>query len=114
MVIFSSGLLHSTLLLLNYGINKASITELFCINKEKPELKCDGKCHLGKQLKESKDTSSEQNSPPEHRNLSEFVVQPETATFFVYSEVSSIKFYSTPSTVIEGFGLIDIPPPRMS
>jgi len=36
---------------INYLLNKAEITELFCINKEKPKLKCNGKCHLTKEIK---------------------------------------------------------------
>ena len=33
-----------------HEINLDYIIENFCINKEKPELKCNGKCHLAKQL----------------------------------------------------------------
>lgn len=33
-----------------YEINVDYITEVFCINKEKVELACNGKCHLAKQL----------------------------------------------------------------
>ena len=46
-----------------YQFNKQYITENYCINKEKPELKCDGKCHMKKMLKKSKE--SEQESFPE-------------------------------------------------
>src|SRR5690606_2508020 len=31
-----------------YVIDSESFIELFCINKEKPELHCDGKCELSK------------------------------------------------------------------
>lgn len=30
--------------------NQASIAQKYCINKDKPQLKCNGKCHLAKQL----------------------------------------------------------------
>jgi len=33
-----------------YELNIDYIIETYCINKEKPELKCNGKCHLAKQL----------------------------------------------------------------
>ena len=39
-------------------MNQAEITELFCINKEKPRLKCNGKCHL----KSTMETSSRSNA----------------------------------------------------
>jgi hypothetical protein len=33
-----------------YTVNKAFITEYFCINKDKPSLQCEGKCFVNKQL----------------------------------------------------------------
>ncbi len=29
-----------------YMLNKDYITEAFCVNKDKPELECNGKCHM--------------------------------------------------------------------
>jgi hypothetical protein len=47
---------------LSYVVNKGYIVEFLCINKEKPELKCNGKCHLknkiAKQSKEEKKSES--------------------------------------------------------
>ena len=42
---------------LEYAINKDFIATVLCINKDKPELKCNGKCHLTKQLKKAADTN---------------------------------------------------------
>jgi len=36
---------------INYAINKDYISEYLCINKDQPELQCDGKCYLSQQLK---------------------------------------------------------------
>nr|WP_321223196.1 hypothetical protein [uncultured Psychroserpens sp.] len=35
---------------LYYQLNLDYIIETYCVNKEKPELQCNGKCHLAKQL----------------------------------------------------------------
>lgn len=35
---------------LEYIINQDYIAEFLCINKDKPELQCNGKCHLVKQI----------------------------------------------------------------
>ena len=40
------------LIQINYVLNKAYIASVLCENKEKPALKCQGKCYLAKQLKE--------------------------------------------------------------
>ena len=39
----------------HFELNKSNIIELFCINKDKPRLKCDGKCHLKTTLQKSVD-----------------------------------------------------------
>ncbi len=48
-------------LTVNYLVNVSEITELFCVNKEKPQLQCNGKCHLASQLIETE--KDENNSP---------------------------------------------------
>lgn len=39
-----------------YELNKEYITEMFCINKSRPELNCDGKCFLMQKLQEKNQT----------------------------------------------------------
>ncbi|MET6998594.1 hypothetical protein [Chitinophaga defluvii] len=36
-----------------YNFNKAYITNTFCVNKDKPQLHCDGQCYLQKQLQKT-------------------------------------------------------------
>ena len=50
-------------LVVHFYINQAEIIELFCINKEKPQLSCDGKCHLAKQLVKVDDEKEPPFSP---------------------------------------------------
>ncbi|MFT5884765.1 MAG: hypothetical protein ACI9IP_001222 [Arcticibacterium sp.] len=38
----------------NYELRKDFIIQNFCVNKDRPELNCDGKCYLAKQLKAAK------------------------------------------------------------
>lgn len=38
--------------LLEYAVDYDYISKVLCINKEKPELQCNGKCHLMTQLAE--------------------------------------------------------------
>ncbi len=44
-----------TIIKFNYEVNKELITELFCINKEKPMTMCYGKCYLKDQLEKTKE-----------------------------------------------------------
>ena len=47
---FLSQMFSSSLLVLNYAVNQEYIIENFCVNKAEPEMKCDGRCHLSKQI----------------------------------------------------------------
>lgn len=50
----------------NYALNVKSITAKYCVNKAKPKLKCQGKCHLKKQLiQHEKQSQSDSNSSNE-------------------------------------------------
>lgn len=44
--------------LVYYELNIDYIIETYCINKEKPELQCNGKCHLAKQLQLTKSSDN--------------------------------------------------------
>lgn len=46
---------------MDYQLHKERITELFCVNRDKPRLQCNGKCHLAKKLRKAE--SSESKAP---------------------------------------------------
>ncbi len=41
-----------------YFLNQDYIAEFLCINKEKPELECNGKCHLVKAIEKQQENDS--------------------------------------------------------
>lgn len=47
-----------------YTLQKQYITTTYCVNKAKPQLKCDGKCHLRNLLAVSENVSIEQPNEP--------------------------------------------------
>lgn len=49
-LLFVCSINFKSIITIDYILNSTEITELFCVNKEKPELQCNGKCHLAKQL----------------------------------------------------------------
>lgn len=48
-------------MLISYQLNKEYLTKVFCVNKSKPQLHCNGKCYLKKQL-DVKQDQEENNS----------------------------------------------------
>ncbi len=41
----------SELLVASYTLNKTAITARYCVNKARPQLRCQGRCHLARQLR---------------------------------------------------------------
>lgn len=58
-------------IIVDFRLNQDFITELFCINKDKPVMACNGKCHLADQLKKT-DTQEEDTAPASARKSSEY------------------------------------------
>ena len=48
---------------IEYKINKERIAKVLCINKDKTEMQCNGKCYLKKQLRKANNEPSEQPLP---------------------------------------------------
>jgi len=42
-------------LVVDFALNRATITARFCVNKARPQLHCDGKCYFAKQLKQQEE-----------------------------------------------------------
>ena len=46
---------------MNYAANKSEIIQKFCENKDKPELKCEGTCHMKKMMIDEDKGEQDQN-----------------------------------------------------
>lgn len=65
----------------HYLLNQELIADEFCVNKEKKELECNGKCHLNKELK---------GVDPEHESQSFPVLKSQNLECFV-TETNSFE-----------------------
>ena len=65
-------------LVLNYQLNKAAITAQYCVNKARPQLRCNGKCHLAQQLRKAE--GGDKKAPAETLAKVKYEVLP-TAAF---------------------------------
>lgn len=84
----------SVAIIANYVINKELITKAFCVNRKKPKMRCNGKCHLMKELQ--KENKKEQ-SP-----LTELKIQP-SAQYFEDIIIFSFTFPSSEKTIFPEF-----------
>lgn len=103
-----------------YESNKEFIIENFCVNKEKPQLKCDGKCHLASiyQLKLEEKEPEQSSLPIEYLQLFKTDIHALSPQEFVTTQFSYLldineerfsHFHRTPSSI---FNSIITPPPE--
>jgi hypothetical protein len=62
---FAIQVMGSSITFLAYELNKDFIAKNLCVNKAKPKLHCNGKCHLMKELKKEE----KRNESPENNSL---------------------------------------------
>jgi len=53
-----------------YEVNKDYIAKNLCVNRNKPELKCCGKCYLKKQLNKADQQTDDKQAPTKNSKLS--------------------------------------------
>ncbi|MCH2192587.1 hypothetical protein [Kordia sp.] len=61
-ILYITAMLRPVMPLAYYVINQDYIADFLCINKDKPELECNGKCYLAEQLKKASE-EKEKNLP---------------------------------------------------
>src|SRR4051812_22236428 len=55
LMLISFQVMLKTFLVMDYNMNKGYIAANFCVNKAKPQMKCEGKCHLQKKITQSEE-----------------------------------------------------------
>ncbi|WP_224997572.1 hypothetical protein [Cesiribacter sp. SM1] len=86
----------NSLLVMHYSLNKASITEQFCENKERPELACEGSCHLQKQLKQLDENTADGNEKQLRVAADMVWICQQFCTVVLFSQPLVLKQFSTP------------------
>lgn len=95
-VVFTCLLMQMSSRLLIIGTfyaNREYITTHFCVNKDKPQMKCGGRCYLHKELKENDKKNGNALMHPE--KFQEFVfIIPSKLNFSVSTPLTSKKAYT--------------------
>lgn len=79
LLIVSSLLVHptvKTIFLVQWKLNQQEITRVYCINKAKPEMQCNGQCYLAKKMRQIEADYAKSKLPfePKHAKATEFTV----------------------------------------
>lgn len=84
--IFLFQMLSKPIIVISYYLNKDYVANELCENKSKPQMHCEGKCYLKKQLDKAKDTeSSDLGDKLKKHEIQLFVYSTFTLNFEMYS-----------------------------
>jgi hypothetical protein len=96
---------------IEYHLFKESIIELFCVNRDKPEMNCDGVCYLSSQLAEQEEQSGSSNLNTVYYPIGvnyalqrPFIAAPESTTHYFQFAEDWVFTYARSNS----------PPPRLS
>ena len=112
--LFLVGTFHYSIVTFNFQVNQAYITEMFCVNKDKPELACGGQCHFMKQMTDLK--KAEEGQHGEKKTTTD--ERPVVLYYSAISEVSNfliaknIFYPSFNSRLLEGYTSNSFAPPE--
>jgi hypothetical protein len=82
-------------ILTNYIIQYKFYVEVLCVNKNKPELKCNGKCHLAKELKTVDEEPVKPELPQKYKDKTEDIFLIHDFSNLISSELTNnINSYS--------------------
>lgn len=112
----SFGFLSKSYIILDYSLSVKEYTEMYCENKDEPELECNGKCHLGKTIRLLDETSAEgmpKPSQPDNLELSHCLLS-ENVKIEYNGFSSDIDYSILDENISEGYLSEPLMPPELN
>lgn len=99
---------------IEYSLNKEYIIETYCENKEAPEMHCDGKCHLAKQVKEAAESEESKlpYTPPTDVDEDLYELNDNTKPYHGANTLLSENYFKKKFDLANYSGDIPHPPPE--
>jgi len=96
----------------HFYMNQEAITDLYCINKGKPEVMCSGKCYLTDSLQENHDEEKNSSNIIEFEKTSQYLIADifDFSVFYDYSYVKKSITYTNLIIDRDYVALIFTPP----
>lgn len=108
LILFSN--LRVTITYAYYELDPIGFIEKLCENKDKPELQCNGKCHLKKVAESNTDNQQEPTKSTTLKEITLFVIQKSEYTLVKINTSENINFDYKNLYSFSGIHQIDRPP----
>ena len=103
--------------ILYWKVNQTFIAKTLCVNRNKPQMHCNGKCYLYKQLKKAEEEENAKNSLPnaipKFKLVDNFIAQNQDLNIvFTLLSMQKPQFTDYSSNVLIGYGNSIFRPPE--
>lgn len=110
--LFISASFYNVIVYAIYVANKNYVTEVFCINKDKPQLKCNGKCHLAKSLAKAEKEKNEKETTPPLLVFSPFFISEINANYPDIKQQTKTYIVKKEKKLIDKYHFYILDPPK--
>lgn len=112
-MLYIIAMLQPIMPLIEYNVNKEYIANVLCENRDKPQLACEGKCYLKKQMKKSHDEQSHNHNIPQI-DLSKYPVSLVSSFTFEINvpEYVQLKNFLHQKKISQQFSTVLFKPPQ--
>ncbi len=103
-------------LFVNYELRKDFIIKNYCVNKDRPELHCDGKCYLAQQIKKAEQQDERQATDSFITKILKTEIQQNRAEFCPIALISylpTINNFTEATLITQLFGFSIYHPPQV-
>src|SRR5690242_12326649 len=81
---------------LDFLANRGTISKTLCINRGKPQMHCNGRCYLARQIQKQQNENKEQGNNKKEKFEAQF--------FFVPAETTIVHFFSASALIYASIG----------
>ena len=115
-ILFLSSIFQPVLPIYDYFLNYDYIVNVLCVNKDKPEMHCDGKCYLKKEISKSNNFNNSSKKALANYQFKPVPVYFETTSEFnpscFHEDLTENAFYKV--NYFENISIApNLPPPRV-
>jgi len=92
-----------------YNVNKAYVSKVLCVNRDKPQMHCDGKCFLKKELNRNAD--HQRNDPSTTSSVSLLLFFEQLSDEYIFPAATVISPGQIPALLSAGYTDTAVRPP---
>lgn len=97
-----------------YRINQTYVANNLCINKNNPQLRCDGKCYLSKQIENNAKSNAQPAGNKKEQSETAVCLLPKAFIIAPWHHENVVSYFYAAAVYLPGYVPSPFQPPRFS